>query len=656
MNTELIRLFNAALVAGNDEEKIDAHQLNTIATRKGYIIDPRCATREVADYIEDISLNPNSTFYKTWSDITEKDCFELFLDQCMHYATTYGVNYNLGIAWTPNDQDYSEVPDYKKYTIIRAVTPLEMYDLCYELVCSGIALKQETMEAVCDFIVEIVAATRFRDKLFDIDTVKNREASIYLCDRLDIRPRDKFSLLRYIIYKTTGSTLIIKSADMLEQIRRSDHQFDFNELDEEDLVNLSTIFYRFKDIFLAFRLNVTIDCRRKGWRAYVLRMVEGSDNRSVINRIRRLATKNHVPFEEGVLESMLSIKDPTMADFNRITAALDKANNFKLVCLLQGINERINMIKDGSGFKSFVIRNGKIYTKQCTQDPERREYFNVLKDMVETKLVDNIRTKRETDPRYANGLVRFNRHIIMACPSSEKNFVENIPFGSKFRFDKENIIGIYWKNEWGTRDFDLSFIDISGNKIGWNSYYTTSDKKVIYSGDMTNADPGASELLYMEKGCPDGLIYVNRYNGNPGSRYKLFFAQQHIADMHRNYMVNPTSICFEQLCYSKDMMEQMVGLVKDNTIYFVSFDTFNRAVSDSNGKVSPADIMDGLSIRARSGVDLKSILIKAGFEDYELKRTIFDIYQKELGTDEKFPDPCIDLEDLNRSTLIDLFK
>ena len=60
-----------------------------------------------------------------------------------------------------------------------------------------------------------------------------------------------------------------------------------------------------------------------------------------------------------------------------------------------------------------------------------------------------------------------------ALPTSEKMFVGNIPTGTKFLGDNL-AVGIYWENEWGATDLDLSAINIDG-KVGWNSSYNQNN-------------------------------------------------------------------------------------------------------------------------------------------------------------------------------------
>jgi hypothetical protein len=79
-------------------------------------------------------------------------------------------------------------------------------------------------------------------------------------------------------------------------------------------------------------------------------------------------------------------------------------------------------------------------------------------------------------------------------------------------------------------------IDSKGNKIGWNSNFFDAEKSFLYSGDMTIANPEATELLYRKNESDiEGIVKVNPYFSKPNAKYKLFFAQEPIKKLQINY-------------------------------------------------------------------------------------------------------------------------
>ena len=139
------------------------------------------------------------------------------------------------------------------------------------------------------------------------------------------------------------------------------------------------------------------------------------------------------------------------------------------------------------------------------------------------------------------------------------------------------IVGINWKNEDGARDLDLSMVNIKGKKIGWNTNYESDG--VLYSGDMTNADPEATELLYCKTGMPDGIVMVNAYSAEPNSRYNMFLATDSIVPK-MNHMVDPNAINF--MTQLEITGEDTIGMFVNNKFVFMNLTTSSRRVSNGN--------------------------------------------------------------------------
>lgn len=593
MNTKLIKFFNAAII---EASKLDPIELNIKAAKVGYIVHPDCCNESVNKFIEDQAININSTFYKTWQQVTNMLREELYIDQLIHYASTYGTEYE-GETYTKNPNPINI--EYNTYKVILPISRDELWKKCYNIVCSGIALNEHTCSAICDYIWEWKEVC---GKDFNIDNVKNREAVTIFCDKFNIFPKDPISLLRYIVYKSTNQTTLIKDDTLIGLIKIWGESFDWSMLTDEQLKSLSTIFYRFKRIFLAYKS-------------------KNNHNNNVINKIRRYAKKYHKPMVKGILEDITSnVYTP-----QQIEEAAKSASNFKIIQILQSIAERTHIWVYG-GKDMYIIRNGKVYIKEKNHDSSMAHHLNIVFTKFWAQLINNLRDKA--------CVVKFPKNLELSCPVSEKKFIGNIPYGSCYKMDNHNFIGIYWKNEWGTKDFDLSLISEDGVKYGWNSEYFNANHSVIYSGDMTNADPEASEILYCDKKCPNGVIKVNRYNGVNGSKYKLFFGTEKINNIGKNYMVDPNNIKFEEMMTSENT-EQAIGYVFNNNIYFMDYKLGSSRVSDKN------EFADIIGRKSQSTFKLKNVLIEAGFQEYNP-----EIHEK----------IDLDLTDLNKDTLINIFS
>ena len=214
-------------------------------------------------------------------------------------------------------------------------------------------------------------------------------------------------------------------------------------------------------------------------------------------------------------------------------------------------------------------------------------------------------------------VVRLPENYSIALPTSEKSFVGNFPYGSSFEMTQNNVLGVYWRNEWKTRDYDLSYSDLGGNRIGWNSsWYNGSNRdsdssSVVYSGDITDANPEAVELMYIRNDAPDGIF-------------------------------DPNNIKFDTMIDFIGQGQKTIGLMLDNRFYLIDMQTGKNRVS--TGKYAPI-IVEAMKKKAKSFIDLKEILLRAGFTLWEPAKE---------GEDEVKPD--IDFCNLEKDTLINLLS
>lgn len=594
MHPKLIKFFRAALPAS--PVATDSYDLQQEAFKRGYIVNPQVLGNDLRVFLKAEAIDPNSTFYKTWEDVVSKDRLELLMDQIRHYRSTYGTN-RTGIAYVPPGE--AEVPDFEKYTYIDVISEQELFARCRDMLYSGIALKSDTVRLLCDALKESV---RNGVGTIDIDSVRNREGQAVLCKLLGVHPSDPVGLLRFIVYSATYDTLLINSDDLIGRVKANAHKFDFNTLSTVELEKLASIFYRFKPLLLAFKGRA------------------GKPNNSVINRIRRMAPRCHRPMQKSFWTGLLGDRPP----LETVAQKLSEPTSFKLVSLLQCVRERILMLDERTPRQMYLIRNGKMFVapvKSGTAAPDK-EYLKGLEQLLEGELV------RRLAPKAC--LVRFPDEVHLTCPSSEKTFMGNLPFGTFYPMKGHNFFGIYWRNEWGTYDFDLSFINWKGVKVGWNEHYNTGT--TVYSGDLTDANPEASEIIYCKDICPDGTIKCNRYDGASGSRFRFFFGQEDIVDMKAGYMVRPDSIAISEDVVS-DSVEKMLGIVCGARIFLMDLGTGNQRVS---GQENAGRVELIMARKALAFVDLTDLLLKAGFTESDV--------------------PDLDLTNLSKDTLIKLFS
>lgn len=597
----------------SDDEKI---KIVSTCLSSGLIVDYNAINNYASEYAIKYKMKYNSTFYKTWSDVSNKTRLSLLVDQLLHYSTAYS---NDEFFWPNREANEPEWTEYKK---IDAITFAELYDRCIGMLSSGIALKSETVKNITHYVIEYYKENK---PSIDLDAIKNREAMIIICDELGILPTNGDKLFSYIVYKATGDTMIVKNRELRHKIRANAEKVEllFKNLNEKQLIALASVFNRYKHQFVSFKTRISS---------------------KAINKISRLSKKYHKPMKRGFWENILSNKDVT---YEELIKEAENATNFKLIQVMQSVRERLLTIYE-KGNKLHIIRNGKVFFKDIdaanSEDSKTLQHLAQIYSLCLKQVTKNISSKACK--------VKMPKQYELTCPTSEKNFIGDVPIGTNVAIGENSVIGIYWRNEWGTHDFDLSYTNMSGERLAWNSKYKESDDSAIYSGDMTQAYDGANEVILFRKNIKNGLIKVNRYNGVAGSKYKLFFGTDKLENIlnndMKNYMVDPNNIQLEAEIHQGEMREQMIGLICDGKYYFLDMscgysmvssamhikaykDKQNITLQDIN-----EDVINTVKRKAVSAVPLAGILSSAGFEFVE-------------------NDPDIDLTKLSRDTLIELF-
>lgn len=491
MNT--LKLFNAVLAKESDAK--------AFISEDGFMIEPDAvwAKKEITSYYKREKLNGNDlnkTFHKSWQKIKYSTRFQLLIEQINHYISTYGSNFQNEI-YIPNE--VLNVPDLKlTFKVIKAYSNEEMQNKCLDLLKSGIALKEETIDDVLH-ILHNELEYDFTGK----ENIRNKEAIIKIADRYDIYPENPVEFFRYVIYKTTRTTLLIKSDDLIDEIKQS--KFNPTYLFEKfELEKLAEIFNRFKPLFLAFKNKAP----------------------KTINKISKLSKVYHQPLVSNPLNNATNILLE-----NSDLHWLENATPFALFKALSACYSRMY------GQDTFVyrIRNGKSWTKKNTSTSVNELNYDFILNYLKSKY--NLSGKK----------MYFPKDVEFALPTSEKMFVGNIPTGTRF-YGERLAIGIYWENDWGAYDLDLSGLNIAG-KIGWNASYNQNEGQLMYSGDMTSAPKGAVEYLYANRGfVAPTLVMNNVFSGSSDCGYKIVIGKGDAISY--DYMMNPNNLFAEAKCNS----------------------------------------------------------------------------------------------------------
>lgn len=565
-----IRLFKAlpveSLDTGNRHITTEA-DLAKETLAKGYIFAPEVlAHYSDFTHIKDLvnqaygrsTEELNAAFHKSFAKVRDASMEQLVFEQMIHYLTTYGAEHH-GVfthegVFIPGEQlDAPALKDGVRIVVIRGLTKNELKAELMKLLTSGVALHERTIADAID-VAQFVG---FDEN--DVAAVKNKEVKSALYDYFGIVPTKPVEFLRYVVYRATEKTLLIKNAALINELKERNNNdlvkyFDNYEKDQ-GLQHLAEIFYRYKPIFLALRTNTKM--------------------KKHINKIRRLANVNHKPMREDLLNSITSRleqkKAPTAAEF---TKALEDTNVFRKIRLAYALKFRTTEADS----ILYRVRNGKSFAKEFNFENKQgaqRIYDLLMREIVKS-IAPNVEGKTFFIPK----------GLKYGLPATEKQFTGNLPTGTYVEVTEDMIAGIHWENTKNARiDLDLSISDNMG-KIGWDAAYRDGNQDIQFSGDITDAPKpkGASELFHVG-GTARGswLMNLNYYNFNSDVDvpFKIFVAQESRENINGNYVIDPNKLV--ALSNSvMDVKQKTLGIIVANgksTKFYFSEAEFQKGIS-----------------------------------------------------------------------------
>lgn len=523
-----LKLFNAVIAQQSLSEPF--------VSEEGFIIEPNAlwAKDRILDYYLREKLNGNDlnkTFHKSWAKIKNTPRYELLVEQVLHYISTYGSGFKDEI-YIPDEA--LNVPDLKLvYKVVRGYSKDEMRDKCLDLLRSGIAMKEETINDVLSILVDDIGYV-----FTGGEKIKNKEAVVKIADIYGVLPNDTMEFFRYILYRATGQSLLIKSKTVVDAVRATNYNpsAQFNKF---GLEKLATIFNRFKPLFLAFKPQ----CAK------------------TINKIAKLSKEYHRPLVTNPLNVVTSsYLGPDSVHW------LDNATPYALFKALSACYTRMN------GQSDFVyrIRNGKSWIREGYSIGDYTVNYDFLMRYLKGRF--DLTGKKIFLPK----------DVKYALPTSEKMFIGSIPTGTRF-YGKKLAVGVYWEDGWGARDIDISGINESG-KVGWDSWYSQDGGCLMYSGDITSAPSGAVEYLYANKKLSEAtLIQSNVYSGDDKCGYKIIIGRGD--KVSREYMMNPNNLFAEVKCNSvqkQTILGIMTPKAEEQCFVLLNFGAGQVRVSGNN--------------------------------------------------------------------------
>jgi hypothetical protein len=554
-----LKLFNGVLAKKN--KTIEPF----VSNEEGIIIeaDAVWALKNICAWYKEQRLsgnNLNKTFHKSWKTIKDRPRSELFIHQILHYISTYGSNFQDEI-YIP--EEVLKVPKLKLvYKVVKAYTVKELEEKCLDMLKSGIALKEETVDDLISVLVDELNYT-FTGK----EGIRNKEAVIKIAETYNVFPANTEEFFRFVIYRTTGASLLIKDKKTIAAIKASTYN-PTPLFKQYGLEKLASIFNRYKPLFLAY----------KGL------------SRKTINKISKLSKTMHEPM---IINPLNQVTFKKLQE--RDEHWLKNATPFVLFKAFTACRNRLNE-QDTFLYK---IRNGKSWVTE-----NAKNHYNVCKHNI-IMILEHIKQKVDLSGK----TFYFPKDIRYALPTSEKLFVGNIPMGTMFT-ERKLAVGIYWEDTWGASDLDLSGINMHG-KTGWNSTYSQQGN-LMFSGDITSAPNGAVEYMYANDGLEKSTILkVNVYRGEDNAGYKIIIGKGDAVS--RKYMMNPNNL-FAEIKTAAIQKETIIGifLPKDKKQRFILMNLGAGNVQISSKSKNTEIAIEALYQEWRKPYNLKKMISVLG--------------------------------------------
>lgn len=509
LNTTL-RLFKAVVVKDHQtyNNMAEVKRIKDSLFLRGIFIDEDTLTHldvsampmdeivREADALYGVNLMKlNSSFYKTFSEMQSKSDFELFVDQILHYGSTYGeITWlqNHGDIYEPETLDNDTIVELqtkaKAFTIIEGITETELEAKINTLFSSGIALKSED-------IADLMKLASHYTLEINPDTVANKEVQAILGATYGVLPRDFDAFMRVVFYKVTGTTLVIK-----DKLRKD--QFLTMDTLKADAIAQLFIDYRNHYGIKAITENIM------RYRKYILYIRKNASDR--FNKFFNFILKQSKVDKKPRVKSVMANVVDSSVTVDMLTKSAENATIFQIVRAINVINERLSGYGQDAVPVEYRIRNGYSWITEKS--------FNVNSSDLQAKLYTLVAILRaKTNANFKDKVVF--APIDYKVPTSTKTFVTNAtPELTRIHVPGNVKIGVAWSKD---ADIDLHARTIEGNSLGWNSGYR--DGGVYYSGDLTalNSHGFAAEYMLFEDYNCTAILNVHPFNLRGNSELTL---------------------------------------------------------------------------------------------------------------------------------------
>ena len=467
-DSETLKLFGVMVVKSEDKS-----ELNLSNVESGFITDFVPTFRQLHLMKEYCQPLPLRTFF-TVEERKNQDVLSLIQKQILHYVEVYGLGMSGEITVPYTNEKIISL----RY--IKGVTVQELRELVIDLIYQNKPVKDGVS---LKLIIDYYNLPYDVNLSYDVNQIKNNELRVILFDNNRGHVfNNGDDAVRWLCYKATDSSMLIKSRKVVEMLGK----YESTELVGflvDHAEKLAEVFNRHKKLIMS---------------------VKNKDTSRVINRISKLSKKLHIPLHEPITKRAvtLSLNDP---EFN-IDMVLEKATVRDKLKYLNLLRYKATQ----QTIDAFLIRNGKIHI-----EPFRKVYSQVDVMRVEERVLKSL----GDDLAPLKGMkILMDSNVDYGLPVSRKQSLGHLPYGTIVKTNSNEAIscGIFWSNDGGANDLDLSTIDKDGGRTGWGQMSGYDSKDVIFSGDITNAPKGAMEFMTSTESSYG--LFVNIFSGKIGSK------------------------------------------------------------------------------------------------------------------------------------------
>lgn len=500
MKRQEIRLYK--VFVSDCKEPISIENMKNCA-KFGFMIDKNVSIAEALEIqkaVKEYSLE-NKELTKTLFTRSELKSLDLF-DKVCRQLTLYFLDGQYGKQFIDLGDDTIS------FDIIKVIPKEELQKLIEDDIYVSKPLSAEKVRG----IVELIKQYNFN---IDYKQIKNREVlASYVADNCETKLQgiSGDDVLRAIVYvaQDRENALLIKSPEVIGSIiftidDAKDRQI-IKSLLETYTREVAEVFHRQKKLLLAIK-----------------EQEDFKDLKNIINRISKLAKKVHKPFVTPKYQTFINemeTKTQSLETIKEAVSNLTVIEKFKILNVMA--IRKLNLPT-----QTFMIRNGKVWTK----DNSYKGFGHTL-GLAEYVILESL---HDDFKHLKSKRIKMPKYIEYGLPISEKMSCGNIPFGSIVHKKDEFLmltVGMYWRNEWGARDLDLSSIDLEGCRVGWGQISSYTDG-VIFSGDLVDAKDGAIECIGNPLSTP--VILVNNiFNGESGTRFKVVVGEFEAEEVQDN--------------------------------------------------------------------------------------------------------------------------